>query len=87
MTNLHEMHQGSINRAVGGEQVVARDAVSSAQWRWSRPNPIIQEQTKISQTQRRTGARAAMELTKLAVSGPQGALDASITSARLHQTC
>ena len=31
--------------------------------------------------------RTAMGLTKTAVSGPRGALDASITSARLHQTC
>ena len=47
---------------------------------------------------KRTGARtarrderkrekAAMGLTKTAVSGPRGALDASITSARLHRTC
>ena len=54
--------------------------------------PIIQEQTKIPQSQRRTGARAARRderelrwgLTEQVVSGQRGALDASITSARLH---
>ena len=59
MTNLHEMQQDSINRAVDGEQAVARDAESSAQWRWGRPKPIIQEQTNIPQTYRRTGATTA----------------------------
>ena len=33
VTNLHEMHQDSIYRAVDGEQAVARDAESRAQWR------------------------------------------------------
>ena len=59
MTNLHEMYQDPINRAVDGEQAVARDAESRALWRWGRPKPIIQEQSKIPQTQKRTVARTA----------------------------
>ena len=63
-----------------------------------RLEPIIQEETKIPQTRdeqvpelrdgtkAREGERTVMELTKTAVSGPRGALDASITGARLHQT-
>ena len=37
--------------------------------------------------QGRAARNSRMGLTKTAVSGPRGALDASITSARLHQTC
>ena len=52
------MHQDSNNRAVDGEQAVARDAESSVWWR-GRPQPIIQEQANIPQTHRRTGAKTA----------------------------
>ena len=60
VTNLHEMHQVFINRAVDGEESCGQvcRAVCTVDETVQRSKPIIEE-TKIPQTQRRAGARTA----------------------------
>ena len=86
MTNLHGMHQDSINRAVGWRASCGQGCRVMSM--------VEMKQTEIPQTQKRTCVRTARRnegerereprwwLTKTVVSGPRGALGAASTGVR-----